>query len=204
MFEFEYATFHLRSTLTHFSPYHTPSLPPLPSLPPNRYSPTTIKFAMALLAKTTTTVYKELAEHFFLPSVRHVEGQTQAQRCEFDGPRQEVIASMADIARERGYEEEDCVGCVSFDAMKMADGVYFHAHTGRLMGLACEELNAHLLIAEFKRRASNDTQDETPPTRATEHLVAYVSVSILVRLNIRISVYNSSVHTRVLAWSVLL
>ena len=152
MFEFEYATFHLRSTLTHFSPYHTPSLPPLPSLPPNRYSPTTIKFAMALLAKTSTTVYKELAEHFFLPSVRHVEGQTQAQRCEFDGPRQEVIASMADIARERGYEEEDCVGCVSFDAMKMADGVYFHAHTGRLMGLACEELNAHLLIAEFKRR----------------------------------------------------
>ena len=153
-----------------------PPLLPVSSRPVfSRYSPTTVKFAMALLAKTSTAVYSDLAQRFFLPSVRHVEGQTQAQRTEFDGPRKEVIESMADIAKEKGYDESDCVGCVAFDAMKMADGVYFHAQTGRLMGLACEELNANLLVAEFKRRATNnnDTQEDKPPTRATEHLVAY-------------------------------
>jgi hypothetical protein len=106
---------------------------------------------------------------------------------------------MNDIAKAHRYTSADRTGCLAFDSMKMAEGVYFHHQTGQLLGLAGEDMNPSVLISEFRRRAAGAEEESKEPARASEHLVAYwTSINQGKNLSFLVGSWNLSTITS--AW----
>lgn len=110
-----------------------------------RFSPTTLKVAMALYLRSPKA-YEEAGRVSPLPSVSTILKRKQAMRCE-DG----VSAKLFIMARDRN-QGRACLGLVVVDEMKIEDGILFNSSNHSIAGFTEEALDLETLTTEMIHR----------------------------------------------------
>ena len=141
-----------------------------------RYSPVTIKFALGILASTSREKYNSLRKTYLLPSREHLGSKRLASAEDSDGPLDGIMAAMSDVADTLRVSEWGRRGALSFDAMKLRSGVYWSAHTKKIIGYDFEEFeDGDVMKRCFQELDNQASGQEALPTLATDYLVFFFS-----------------------------
>jgi hypothetical protein len=144
----------------------------------SRYNPLTIKFAISLKAKMGNASYEGLRRVFKIPSKRYLLSFRQSSLEDPDGMLEDVLRAMRDKAKLRGYRGWQLRGAVSFDGMKIREGLYWSINSGTIIGFAHDVFDhPDVIAAEFTRHARSAERAESPLVLplAKEYLVFYFS-----------------------------
>lgn len=138
----------------------------------------TIKTAISLKAKMGNESYEGLRRVFKIPSKRYLLSFRQSSLEDPDGMLEDVLRAMRDKAKLRGYRDWQLRGAVSFDGMKIREGLYWSINSGTIVGFAHDVFDhPDVIAAEFTRHARSAERAESPLVLplAKEYLVFYFS-----------------------------
>jgi len=140
-----------------------------------RYSPATIKVAIALCAKLGKSTYDEVRKLFLLPTGRHLQNYSNFGADDAEGVMVAMLRAMREKAVAARAGRWDRCGAVTFDAMSVKGGVFFDYHTGRLLGFAYDDHLYDTVLSDFRSHAQSlqDKGAAHAPEPAKHYLVYY-------------------------------
>ena len=112
-----------------------------------RFDPLTLKFAISLKAKMGNAGYETLRKVFMLPSKRHLLDFRQSSMEDPDGMLEGVLRAMRDKAKRRGCSPWEMRGAVSFDGMKIREGLHWSINSGKIIGFGHDVFESPDVIA---------------------------------------------------------
>jgi hypothetical protein len=121
--------------------------------------------------------YEGLRKVFRLPSKRHLLSFRQSSLEDPDGMLDGVLRAMREKGRAHGFRDWQKRGALSFDGMKIREGLYWSINSGTIIGFAHDVFEHPDVIAnEFSRQARSAERADSPPLPlAKDYLVFYFS-----------------------------
>lgn len=146
-----------------------------------RYHPALYRMALSVLAKAGPAAYEELRSLLFFPSTRSL------RKRKLDRKRQSGVMCETLIAFLSTFDPKKELFCLSFDSMKIVDGITYNSFSGDIVGV--DESVTAMTSAAFEAAAKevlgerNDAQVDH--TRAAEEYFVWILSSVTGRCSIR-------------------
>ena len=127
-----------------------------------------MKFALAILGRTSESTYKELGKVMYLPSLTHVKNHRRATTSTQTGYQRATLRGMKEVAKKREATRYQRTGVISFDSMKIRDGLLWDASKGKVMGIGIDSMDPNLMISEYKRLAKKSVASDAATDVVTD------------------------------------